>query len=617
MEKFQFNAFNGNSALMGTTAENTVFSGISNRVTKRRRMQLARTLGASVINKTAMVVAAALLGVGVANAATINVTSNADDGDGTLRAAISDATAGDTIAVQAELGTITLASTLLIVDRSVTIKGNGVVITTDDPAVTPIRTGGVGAEVTFERVHFKDMSVPYAAIHNRVKLTLKACIFSGITVNGSETYVIESGFGAIVNEFNLDPPTESGFVHGFIDGSIYAYGCTFSNTVPLSIGSLVEGDGGFIQIVGTIFQTGDVSWAGVNETYYSVSNIQDDWDYALNYDEATNVLLLDEVLCDENEAFIPNNEALPVLPDDLYDLYPDYPVTDFNGTKIVPGESVAGAVVGEQLPEAKPALDSLSISAGELIEFSPDTKIYDVTVDPDVESIIITATAAAGSVITPADTAGAKTLKDGANQFTIHVTKTGEEPVVYTVNVYRKSSNADLATLIVEAPASVTKTLKPAFHPDTLAYTVDVGNATSITIKATPVISSAGVTGIGVALSFPTGEETKTFTVVVTSETGVEKTYKVTVNRGTSGATAVSTQAASLSVYPNPTEGIVHIDNPDGTEAEVYNVQGVLVETRHAASLQSSSSATLDISHLPAGVYVIKVGGKVAKVVKR
>jgi hypothetical protein len=86
-------------------------------------------------------------------------------------------------------------------------------------------------------------------------------------------------------------------------------------------------------------------------------------------------------------------------------------------------------------------------------------------------------------------------------------------------------------------------------------------------------------------------------------------------------ATAVETRhAASLQPYPNPTSGVVYIDNPDGEEVEVYNVTGALVmsvETRHAASLQSSGSATIDISHLPAGVYIIRIGGKTAKVVKR
>jgi uncharacterized repeat protein (TIGR02543 family) len=41
-----------------------------------------------------------------------------------------------------------------------------------------------------------------------------------------------------------------------------------------------------------------------------------------------------------------------------------------------------------------------------------------------------------------------------------------------------------------------------------------------------------------------------------------------------------------------------------------------VVETLRATSLQSSGSATLDISHLPAGMYIIKVGDKAAKVVK-
>jgi hypothetical protein len=50
-------------------------------------------------------------------------------------------------------------------------------------------------------------------------------------------------------------------------------------------------------------------------------------------------------------------------------------------------------------------------------------------------------------------------------------------------------------------------------------------------------------------------------------------------------------------------------------EIGVYDVYGRIVETRRATSLQSD--ATLDISHLPAGVYFLRVGNGTAKVVKQ
>ncbi len=64
-----------------------------------------------------------------ASAATVNVTSLADSGPGTLRAAIAAAPAGDTTTIVLPTGTITLASKLTIANRSLTITGQGAAAT--------------------------------------------------------------------------------------------------------------------------------------------------------------------------------------------------------------------------------------------------------------------------------------------------------------------------------------------------------------------------------------------------------------------------------------------------------------------------------------------------------
>ncbi|MDR3329357.1 MAG: leucine-rich repeat domain-containing protein [Prevotellaceae bacterium] len=68
-------------------------------------------------------------------------------------------------------------------------------------------------------------------------------------------------------------------------------------------------------------------------------------------------------------------------------------------------------------------------------------------------------------------------------------------------------------------------------------------------------------------------------------------------------------RAASLQTYPNPTAGLVYIDNPDGAEVEVYTLGGAL--------LLRSRAAAVDLGQHAAGAYIIKVGSKVAKVVKQ
>jgi hypothetical protein len=89
-----------------------------------------------------------------------------------------------------------------------------------------------------------------------------------------------------------------------------------------------------------------------------------------------------------------------------------------------------------------------------------------------------------------------------------------------------------------------------------------------------------------------------------------------------SGIHAVETgRAPSLQVYPNPTSGQLRIENYEAAMGAigVYDVIGRVVhtanvETGHATSLQSD--ATIDISHLPAGVYFVRIGNSTAKVVK-
>jgi hypothetical protein len=75
-------------------------------------------------------------------------------------------------------------------------------------------------------------------------------------------------------------------------------------------------------------------------------------------------------------------------------------------------------------------------------------------------------------------------------------------------------------------------------------------------------------------------------------------------------------------VYPNPTRGVIYVtrdsrdsrDNLHITDVEVFDMYGRAVKTRRAASLQNT--ATLDISHLPAGIYLLRMGNETVKIVK-
>ncbi len=64
----------------------------------------------------------------------------------------------------------------------------------------------------------------------------------------------------------------------------------------------------------------------------------------------------------------------------------------------------------------------------------------------------------------------------------------------------------------------------------------------------------------------------------------------------------------TLLLYPNPTSGLVYLS--ETTDAEVYNLAGSLVESVRNAD-------TLDLTDLPAGVYLVKTGAKVHRVIKK
>ena len=81
----------------------------------------------------------------------------------------------------------------------------------------------------------------------------------------------------------------------------------------------------------------------------------------------------------------------------------------------------------------------------------------------------------------------------------------------------------------------------------------------------------------------------------------------------------------NLSVFPNPTQGVLWVSVPElaeGTAAEVhvYNTSGQLLQRvpAHGASACSAASRlSIDLSSYPAGMYIIRVGNAVAKVVKQ
>jgi hypothetical protein len=69
--------------------------------------------------------------------------------------------------------------------------------------------------------------------------------------------------------------------------------------------------------------------------------------------------------------------------------------------------------------------------------------------------------------------------------------------------------------------------------------------------------------------------------------------------------------AGILHVYPNPTTGVFHIDAPDSSHMEIMNISGQTLIQQNLSIAQN----TIDLSFLPAGIYLIRAGTMVQKLV--
>jgi len=78
-----------------------------------------------------------------------------------------------------------------------------------------------------------------------------------------------------------------------------------------------------------------------------------------------------------------------------------------------------------------------------------------------------------------------------------------------------------------------------------------------------------------------------------------------------------------ISIYPNPAEDFITIQTSEVSEtSEVYKVQifdvlGIeVISTPSLRDTPQEGNLRIDVSHLPSGIYYIKIGEKVEKFVK-
>ena len=238
-------------------------------------------------------------------------------------------------------------------------------------------------------------------------------------------------------------------------------------------------------------------------------------------------------------------------------------------------------------------------------EFNPIKTAYTLTVDNEIDSVVVAATPNSSTTKIFGSSSYSKThaLNTGDNQISLVTTAQNGATETYTVMITRrKNSNANLKTLTVDG-----STLDPSFNKDTVEYSINVGpEVKDLDIAATTEVdtSSYEITGNS---NFKNGEnEVK---ITVTAEDGTKKTYTITVNR--QGYTDNKLSTLTVSNGDTPYEMTPAFDPDYDSEDGVYEVSvpNDVNRVTLAGTLAGTGSTVTGL-----GEYALPTGDTLAKV---
>ena len=177
---------------------------------------------------------------------------------------------------------------------------------------------------------------------------------------------------------------------------------------------------------------------------------------------------------------------------------------------------------------------------------------------------------------------------------TVRVTaEDGTTLVTYTINFRLQSVNANLSNLLVGGTAIT------GFSPDVTTYNVVLPAGTTTAPAVTAVLADTRATMIITqAVAIPGFA-----TVVVTAEAANQRTYQI--NFSTDPTLVNKTLEQSFRIFPNPATSSLNLNwkGSERAEVEIISLNGHVVLSKTI----DSQSTRLDINHLPAGIYVIRL----------
>ena len=75
----------------------------------------------------------------------------------------------------------------------------------------------------------------------------------------------------------------------------------------------------------------------------------------------------------------------------------------------------------------------------------------------------------------------------------------------------------------------------------------------------------------------------------------------LTINRGTTGINEVA--EGEVNVYPNPATTVINIDNAEGAQVSVFDINGRMISNVESAS----ANQTIDASNFAKGMYIVRI----------
>ena len=75
----------------------------------------------------------------------------------------------------------------------------------------------------------------------------------------------------------------------------------------------------------------------------------------------------------------------------------------------------------------------------------------------------------------------------------------------------------------------------------------------------------------------------------------------LTVNRGVNGIENIV--AGEINVYPNPATDVIYVDNAEGAQVSVFDMNGRMVNSVESAS----ANQAIDASSLAKGMYIVRI----------